>query len=49
MNALFFALDNKEFHIVSSCESAYEIQKKLEVIYEGTNQVKECKISRFTK
>ncbi|KAH9705964.1 hypothetical protein KPL70_012065 [Citrus sinensis] len=48
MNALFCALDKKEFHRVSSCESANEIWHKLEVVYEGTNQVKESKISRFT-
>ncbi|KAH9658635.1 Integrase catalytic domain-containing protein [Citrus sinensis] len=41
MNALFCALDEKEFHRVSSCESANEIWHKLEVVYEGTNQVKE--------
>ncbi|KAH9792558.1 hypothetical protein KPL71_004170 [Citrus sinensis] len=46
MNALFCALDKKEFHRVSSCESANEIWHKLEVVYEGTNQVKESKISR---
>ena len=49
MNALFCALDKKEFYKLFSCESAYEIWKKLEVVYEGTNQVKECKISRFTR
>ena len=32
MNALFFALDKKEFHRVSSCESAHEIWNKLEVV-----------------
>ncbi|KAH9765776.1 hypothetical protein KPL70_001961 [Citrus sinensis] len=37
MNALFCALDKKEFHRVSSCESANEIWHKLEVVYEGTN------------
>ena len=41
MNALFCALDKKEFHRVSSCESANEIWHKLEVVYKGTNQVKE--------
>ncbi|KAH9780749.1 Integrase catalytic domain-containing protein [Citrus sinensis] len=46
MNALFRALDKKEFHRVSSCKSANEIWHKLEVVYEGTNQVKEYKISR---
>ncbi|KAH9726519.1 hypothetical protein KPL70_008287 [Citrus sinensis] len=35
MNALFCALDKKEFHRVSSCESANEIWHKLEVVYEG--------------
>ncbi|KAH9668541.1 hypothetical protein KPL70_021452 [Citrus sinensis] len=49
MNALFCALDKKEFHRVSSCESAQEIWNKLEVVYEGTNQVKESKISRYTR
>ncbi|KAH9680417.1 hypothetical protein KPL71_026545 [Citrus sinensis] len=49
MNALFCALDNKEFHRVSSCECANEIWHKLEVVYEGTNQVKESKISRYTR
>ena len=49
MNALFCTLDKKEFHRVSSCESAYEIWKKLEVVYEGTNQVKKSRISRYTR
>ncbi|KAH9671809.1 hypothetical protein KPL70_017497 [Citrus sinensis] len=49
MNALFCALDKKKFHRVSSCESAQEIWNKLEVVYEGTNQVKESKISRYTR
>ncbi|KAH9769110.1 hypothetical protein KPL71_011871 [Citrus sinensis] len=49
MNALFCALDKKEFHRVSSCESAQEIWNKLEVVYKGTNQVKESKISRYTR
>ena len=41
MNAQFRALDNKEFHRVFSCENAHEIWNKLEVVYEGTNQVKD--------
>ncbi|KAH9780087.1 Integrase catalytic domain-containing protein [Citrus sinensis] len=49
INALFCALDKKEFHRVFSCESAQEIWNKLEVVYEGTNQVKESKISRYTR
>ena len=49
MNTLFCALDKKEFHRVSSCESANEIWHKLEVVYEGMNQVKESKISRYTR
>ena len=48
MNALFCKLDKKEFHRVSSCESANEIWHKLEV-YEGTNQVKVSKISKYTR
>ena len=34
---------------VPSCESAQNIWNKLEVVYEGTNQVKESKISRYTR
>ena len=49
MNALFCALDNKEVHRISSCESAHEIWNKLEVVYEGTNHVTESKISRYSK
>ena len=49
MNVLFCALDKKEFHRVSSCESAQEICNKLEVVYESTNQVKESKINKFTR
>ena len=47
-NALFYALDKKEFHRMSNCESAKEIWNKLEVIYDETNQVKKSKISRYT-
>ena len=49
MNALFCTVDKKEFHRVSSCESANENWHKLEVVYEDTNQVKESKISRYTR
>ena len=49
MNALFCALNKKKFHRVSSCESANEIWRKLEVFYEGMNQVKAFKISRYTQ
>ena len=34
MNALFCALDKNEFHRVSNCSNAYEIWRKLEVVYE---------------
>ncbi|KAH9779205.1 hypothetical protein KPL71_007643 [Citrus sinensis] len=49
MIVLFCALNKKEFHRVSSCESSNEIWHNLEVVYEGTNQVKEFKISRYTR
>ncbi|KAH9750717.1 Integrase catalytic domain-containing protein [Citrus sinensis] len=49
INALFCALNKKEFHRVSGCESANEIWHKFKVVYEGTNQVKESKISRYTR
>ena len=45
MNLHYCALDAQEFNRISSCISAKEIWDKLEVTYEGTNQVKETKIS----
>ncbi|GAV69353.1 UBN2 domain-containing protein [Cephalotus follicularis] len=39
------AINSSEFNRVSSCNSAKEILDRLEVTYEGTNQVKDAKIS----
>ncbi len=43
MNALFCALDKKEFYTILGYSNTYKICKKLEVVYEGSNQVKESK------
>jgi hypothetical protein len=45
MNVLYCALDANEFNRISGCDTAKEIWDKLEVSHEGTNQVKENKIS----
>ena len=45
MNALFCALDKNEFNRVSICDSAFDIQRTLEVTHEGTSRVKESKIN----
>ena len=45
INYLYCALSNDEFNRVSMCRSTYEIWKTLEVTHEGTNQVKEAKMS----
>ena len=45
MNVLYCALDASEFNHISTCASAKEIWNRLEVIHEGTNQVKESKIN----
>ena len=34
INVLFCALDKKEFYRVSNCSNAYEIWRKLEIVYE---------------
>src|SRR5436190_19663277 len=47
MNALFCALNKDEFNRVSICKSANEIWHILEVTHEGTNKVKQSKISVF--
>ncbi|GAV83325.1 UBN2 domain-containing protein, partial [Cephalotus follicularis] len=38
-------VNSNDFNRISSCISAKEIWDRLEVTYEGTNQVKEAKIS----
>ena len=45
MNLLYCALDANKFNKILGCISAKEIWDKLEVTYEGTNQVKETKIN----
>ena len=49
MNALYCAIDQNEFNKISICESAYDIWHSLEVIHEGTNKVKEAKISSLVR
>ncbi|GAV59067.1 LOW QUALITY PROTEIN: UBN2 domain-containing protein, partial [Cephalotus follicularis] len=39
------AINSNEFNRVSSCVSAKEMWDRLEVTYEGTNQIKEAKIN----
>ena len=41
MNALFCALYKKKFHRVSNCSNAYDIWRKLEVVYEETTNENE--------
>ena len=45
MNMLFCSLDRNEFNRVSVCKSTYEIWRTLQVTQEGTNKVKQTKIS----
>ncbi|KAL5576060.1 hypothetical protein UlMin_017759 [Ulmus minor] len=45
MNILFCALSMEEFNRIRSCKTAKDIWNTLEVTHEGTNQVKESKIS----
>ena len=45
MNALFCALTKEEFNRVSTATSANQIWNTLQVTHEGTNKVKESKIS----
>ncbi|GAV87999.1 UBN2 domain-containing protein, partial [Cephalotus follicularis] len=44
-HVLFCAVRPNEFNRISSCDTAKEMWDLLEVTYEGTNQVKESKIS----
>lgn len=45
MNLLYWVLDPNEFNRISTCETTKEIWDKIEITHEGTNQVKESKIS----
>ena len=45
MNILYCGLDPNKYNKTFSCESAKEIQDKLEMAHEGTNQVKKSKIN----
>ena len=45
MNLLYYALSISEFNQISICTLAKKIWDRLEVIHEGTNQVKEIKIN----
>ena len=45
MNALFCALNKEEFNRMSTATSAHQIWQILQVTHEGTNKVKESKIS----
>ena len=45
INVLYYVLRVNEFNRISTCFSIKEIWDRLEVTYEGTNQVKESKIS----
>ncbi|GAV58020.1 UBN2 domain-containing protein, partial [Cephalotus follicularis] len=44
-HVLFCAVGPNEFNQISSCDSTKEMWDLLEITYEGTNQVKESKIS----
>ena len=45
INVLYCVLDINEFNRISTCNSVKEIWDRLEITHEGTNQVKESKIS----
>ena len=45
MNALFCALNIEEFNCMSTATSTNQIWQLLQVTHEGTNKVKESKIS----
>lgn len=42
---MYYSLDANKFNRISICISTKDIWDKLEITYEGTNQVKESKIN----
>ena len=49
MNALYYAIDQSEFNQISVCNTTHDIWHSLEVIHEGTNRVKEAKVSSLVR
>ena len=49
MNLLYCALSASEYNRIFTCSSTKEIWDRLEVTHEGTNQVKESKISMLVQ
>ena len=47
MNIMQYALHPTEFSRISSCATAKEMWDKLQVIYEGTSEVRETKVNMF--
>lgn len=45
MNIFYYVLYVIEFNYIFTCISAKKIWKKLEITYEGTNQVKNLKLT----
>ncbi|GAV62154.1 UBN2 domain-containing protein [Cephalotus follicularis] len=48
-HVIICALNSNEFNRVSSCATAKEMWDRLEVTYEGTNQVKDAKINMLVR
>ncbi|GAV60838.1 UBN2 domain-containing protein, partial [Cephalotus follicularis] len=48
-HVIICALNSNEFNRVSSCATAKEMRDRLEVTYEGTNQVKDAKINMLVR
>ncbi|GAV91935.1 UBN2 domain-containing protein, partial [Cephalotus follicularis] len=48
-HVIICALNSNEFNRVSSCTTAKEMWDRLEVTYEGTNQVKDAKINMLVR
>lgn len=49
MNALICAIHKIGFNQISTCEIAHDIWRTLEVIHEGTSQVKQTKINMLVQ
>ncbi|VFQ99210.1 unnamed protein product [Cuscuta campestris] len=49
INMLYCAVNPNDYHKISCCSTAKEMWDKLEVTYEGTDQVREAKIDFLTQ
>lgn len=48
LNAIFSGVDDNQFRLIASCESAKDAWKTLQIVHKGIETVRECKLQMLT-